>query len=71
MTLEEYVALAVSKIDRNKPVSEWREDIEAIYDELEKVGYHHSEIFAMINKAIITRLKELQATLDQQLGDTK
>ena len=62
MTLEEYVALAVSKIDRNKPVSEWREDIEAIYDELEKVGYHHSEIFAMINKAIITRLKVLMTT---------
>ena len=64
MTVEEYVAFAISKIDKDKPVSEWKAELELLYDELEKAGHHHTEVFAMVNKAITKRLSELNKTLD-------
>jgi|GEM_PF-5859655 len=69
MTIDEYVAIAVSKIDPQDSVANWKKELEDIYEELENIGYSNGEVFALINKAITAKLRSLNEQLNNLTGE--
>jgi len=66
MNLKEYIKFRLN--NRKKfTVEADKKLLQNIYNEMEKRGYHHSEIYATINEVIIENIKKLTKKLKHQL----
>ena len=57
MTLKDYIRIKLASTTKSK--SKKSPNLENIYKEMMKRGYHHREIYATINEVVVENIKKI------------